>query len=119
MAIERIGGLDRYGADNLHGTGGFMTALARVSPTEALQDEATAAFAADVIEGLTASPKRLAPKYFYDETGSRLFERITLLPEYYPTRVELGLLRQHASDIAQLLPAHGALVEFGSGSSKK
>jgi L-histidine N-alpha-methyltransferase len=96
-----------------------MTALARIAPKEALQDEATTVFAADVIEGLMASPKRLPPKYFYDETGSRLFERITLLPEYYPTRVELGLLRQHASDIAQLLPAHGALVEFGSGSSKK
>ena len=75
--------------------------------------------AADVGEGLRASPKRLSPKYFYDEIGSRLFERITMQPEYYPTRTELGILREHASDIAQLLPARGALAEFGSGSSKK
>jgi dimethylhistidine N-methyltransferase len=96
-----------------------MAALARLSPTLTRDDEATATFAADVVEGLTASPKRLPPKYFYDEVGSRLFERITTLPEYYPTRVELGILRRYASDIAQLLPANGALVEFGSGSSRK
>lgn len=96
-----------------------MTALARIIRPVEPQDEATAAFAADVIEGLRANPKRLSPKYFYDEIGSRLFERITMQPEYYPTRTELGILRQHASDIAQLLPARGALVEFGSGSSKK
>jgi dimethylhistidine N-methyltransferase len=76
-------------------------------------------FARDVIEGLTARPKRLSPKYFYDETGSRLFEEITALPEYYPTRCELAILRQHAADMAGLLPAKTALIEFGSGSSKK
>lgn len=96
-----------------------MAALARLSPTLTPEDEATASFAADVVEGLKATPKRLPPKYFYDEPGSRLFERITTLPEYYLTRVELGILRRHASDIAQLLPANGALVEFGSGSSRK
>lgn len=96
-----------------------MTALARIARPIEPPDEATTAFAADVIEGLKANPKRLPPKYFYDETGSRLFERITMQPEYYPTRTELGILRQHASDIAQLLPARGALIEFGSGSSKK
>lgn len=96
-----------------------MSALARIAPKAAPRDETNAAFAADVLQGLNATPKRLPPKYFYDETGSRLFERITMLPEYYPTRVELGILRRQASDIAQLLPAHGALVEFGSGSSKK
>ena len=96
-----------------------MTALARIARPIEPRDEATAAFAADVIEGLKANPKRLSPKYFYDETGSRLFERITMQPEYYPTRTELGILRQQASNIAQLLPARGALVEFGSGSSKK
>src|SRR5216684_3948073 len=77
------------------------------------------AFARDVIDGLTARPKRLSPKYFYDETGSRLFEEITALPEYYPTRCELAILRAHAADMARRLPADTALIEFGSGSSRK
>ena len=76
-------------------------------------------FARDVIDGLTARPKRLSPKYFYDEMGSRLFEEITALPEYYPTRCELAILRAHAPDMARLFPAKTALIEFGSGSSKK
>jgi len=96
-----------------------MVALARIAPVPSPQEEATAAFAAEVLAGLKASPKRLPPKFFYDETGSRLFDVITTLPEYYPTRVELGILRQRGSDIAQLLPARGALIEFGSGSSRK
>src|SRR5205823_2569760 len=58
-------------------------------------------------------------KYFYDQTGARLFEQITELPEYYPTRTELSILREHAADIARLLPEHTALIEFGSGSSRK
>jgi dimethylhistidine N-methyltransferase len=81
--------------------------------------EPYSAFARDVIEGLTARPKRLSPKYFYDETGSRLFEEITALPEYYPTRCELSILRAHAVDMARLLPPQTALIEFGSGSSRK
>jgi dimethylhistidine N-methyltransferase len=76
-------------------------------------------FARDVIAGLTARPKRLSPKYFYDEAGSRLFEEITRLPEYYPTRCELAILRAHAADMARLLPPQAALIEFGSGSSRK
>ena len=76
-------------------------------------------FAADVIEGLMAKPKRLPPKYFYDLAGSALFERITHLPEYYPTRSELGLLKSNAPAIASLFPPSCALVEFGAGSSRK
>jgi dimethylhistidine N-methyltransferase len=76
-------------------------------------------FAIDVIAGLTSDPKRLAAKYFYDRTGSELFDRITRLPEYYPTRTELALLRGHRDDIARLLPAGAALIEFGSGSTVK
>jgi dimethylhistidine N-methyltransferase len=76
-------------------------------------------FAADVLAGLTAKPKRLPPKYFYDLAGSALFERITRLPEYYPTRSELGLLKKHAPAIASLFPSGCALIEFGSGSSTK
>ena len=76
-------------------------------------------FAADAIAGLTAKPKYLPPKYFYDLTGSSLFDRITELPEYYPTRSEVGLLTEHAPEIASLFPPGAALIEFGSGSSRK
>jgi L-histidine Nalpha-methyltransferase len=76
-------------------------------------------FAAEVVAGLSATPKRLPPKFFYDRTGSDLFERITALPEYYPTRCELDILRERADDIAAHIPAGAALIEFGSGSSTK
>ncbi|HWM83468.1 MAG TPA: L-histidine N(alpha)-methyltransferase [Pseudolabrys sp.] len=76
-------------------------------------------FSADAIAGLSATPKRLQPKYFYDAEGSRLFEQITETPEYYPTRCEMQALRSHAGDIAVLVPDGAALIEFGSGSSKK
>ena len=92
-----------------------MTALAR----KIVIDTAATAFAADAVAGLTATPKRLSPKYFYDNAGSALFERITELPEYYPTRREIGILNDHAKDIAALIPPGAALVEFGSGSSTK
>jgi dimethylhistidine N-methyltransferase len=72
-----------------------------------------------VIAGLTGSPKTLPCKYFYDELGSQLFEEITTLPEYYPTRTEIALLERHAGEIAQLVPPGAAVVEFGSGSSTK
>jgi dimethylhistidine N-methyltransferase len=88
----------------------------------ALRDEpveAASLFARDVIAGLTARPKRLPPKYFYDEAGAQLFEDITRLPEYYPTRCELTILRERAREIAAFFPAGSALTEFGSGSSKK
>ena len=81
--------------------------------------DAASSFASDVIAGLTARPKWLSPKYFYDETGAQLFEQITALPEYYLTRCELEILSEHAGDIARFFPAPSALIEFGSGSSKK
>jgi len=83
------------------------------------EDEARAVFARDVVAGLTASRKTLRPKYFYDEEGSRLFEEITQVPEYYPTRTEIGILEKYGKAIANLIPAGGALVEFGAGSSVK
>jgi len=92
-----------------------MTALAR----KIVIDTATTEFATDVIAGLTATPKRLSPKYFYDSEGSALFEQINELPEYYPTRREIGILNEHADDIAALIPPGAALIEFGSGSSTK
>jgi len=76
-------------------------------------------FAADILAGLTAKPKQLPPKYFYDSIGSALFERITQLPEYYPTRSELSILEANAPAIASLFPPHCALIEFGAGSSRK
>jgi L-histidine Nalpha-methyltransferase len=95
-------------------TRAVQTALRAPRPTGA-----AARFTADVIVGLTATPKRLPPKYFYDSAGSALFDRITRLPEYYLTRSELGILRDHASAIASLFPPGCALIEFGSGSSRK
>jgi dimethylhistidine N-methyltransferase len=77
------------------------------------------AFALDVVAGLSAKPKRLSPKYFYDLAGSALFDRITGLTEYYPTRCELGILRDNAPAIASLFPPGCALIEFGAGSSRK
>jgi dimethylhistidine N-methyltransferase len=76
-------------------------------------------FSADVAAGLSAMPKRLPAKWFYDAAGSRLFEAITRLPEYYPTRTEMGILADRGAEIAALVPGGAALVEFGSGSSAK
>jgi L-histidine Nalpha-methyltransferase len=95
-----------------------MVALARKIQAKPQRDERSA-FAADVLQGLTASPKRLPAKYFYDDAGSLLFERITELPEYYPTRCEMGILRAHAVEICRLIPEGAALVEFGAGAAKK
>jgi dimethylhistidine N-methyltransferase len=82
-------------------------------------DEQSSAFARDVVDGLSQYPKRLPPKYFYDASGSELFEKITRLPEYYPTRTELGILRQRSGEIAALVPNGAALVEFGAGATTK
>ena len=96
-----------------------MTALARPAIRPQAAPNAATAFAADVLEGLAATPKRLPAKYFYDEAGSRLFERITELPEYYPTRTELRILESSAESIAGLADPGAALIEFGSGSTAK
>jgi len=82
-------------------------------------EPALAGFAADVIEGLGATAKQLPPKYFYDAAGSDLFEQITRLPEYYPTRAEMAILRRHGAEIAATVPAHAALIEFGAGAATK
>ncbi len=76
------------------------------------------ALAADVRSGLTQAPKELPPKWFYDERGSELFDAITRLPEYYPTRAERTILAAHASEIAAAARAD-TLVELGSGTSEK
>jgi dimethylhistidine N-methyltransferase len=76
-------------------------------------------FASDVLSGLSAPRKWLTPKYFYDERGSQLFEAITKLKEYYPTRCELAILREHKADIARVFGPKTALIEFGTGSTRK
>jgi L-histidine Nalpha-methyltransferase len=81
-------------------------------------DFTTASLRADVLEGLLADPKWLPPKWFYDKTGSALFEEITQLPEYYPTRSERAILDRYAADIIALAGCR-QLVELGSGSSEK
>ena len=82
-------------------------------------DEQTSAFAGDVLDDLSKHPKRLSPKYFYDAAGSELFEQITRLPEYYPTRTELSILRDRGSAISAILPEGAPLVEFGAGATTK
>jgi len=82
-------------------------------------DPKDGSFAKDVVAGLSQQPKKLSPKYFYDEKGSKLFEQITLLPEYYPTRTELRILRDRGAEIAAAIPPNAALVEFGAGATTK
>ncbi|MFI2346400.1 L-histidine N(alpha)-methyltransferase [Streptomyces sp. NPDC019443] len=87
--------------------------------TRTLPEDATdAALRADVLHGLTRTPKELPPKWFYDARGSELFEEITRLPEYYPTRAEREILVARAPEIAAASGAR-TLVELGSGSSEK
>jgi L-histidine N-alpha-methyltransferase len=81
-------------------------------------EEVARSLAADVRSGLAAVPKTLPPKWFYDDRGSELFDEITRLPEYYPTRTERGILLAHAREVAELTKAD-TLVELGSGTSEK
>ena len=87
------------------------TASARTDPRPSLDD-----ITADVLAGLSATPRRLPSKYFYDRRGSELFEQITRQPEYYLTRVELALLADAGADIARAVGPRVHVVEFGSGS---
>lgn len=73
----------------------------------------------EVLAGLTATPKWLPPKLFYDATGSHLFDAITALPEYYPTRTEIGILRACREELAELLGGGAVLVEPGGGNGLK
>ena len=73
----------------------------------------------ELVAGLSRRQKAISPKYFYDETGSQLFEQITALPEYYLTDAELEIMREHVDDMAALIGAQASLIEYGSGSSLK
>lgn len=80
---------------------------------------AVSPLAEDVLHGLSASPKRLPPKLFYDAAGSRLFEQITELPEYYLTRTERSIFQSYAKDIIQQAGSNLTLIELGAGSASK
>lgn len=88
----------------------------KVSPED---DPQTAAFRRDLVQGLSRGQKAVPPKWFYDAEGSRLFEDITALPEYYPTRQETALLRDRAAALTADFGPDAVLVEFGSGASEK
>jgi len=72
-----------------------------------------------LIAGLSQTPRRIAPKYFYDAEGSALFDRICELPEYYPTRTERSILERRGREIAEIVGPHADIVEFGAGSLEK
>ncbi|MBU0825311.1 MAG: L-histidine N(alpha)-methyltransferase [Alphaproteobacteria bacterium] len=95
---------------------GVVRQLRQISADDAGVD---VAFRADVHAGLAQSQKAIPARWFYDATGSALFEDITALPEYYPTRSETDLLTRHAADIAAAVGPGRAVVELGSGSSTK
>ncbi|HEY9103748.1 L-histidine N(alpha)-methyltransferase [Chitinimonas sp.] len=80
---------------------------------------AVSGFAADLLNGLQQRPRSVSPKYFYDEAGSQLFELICELPEYYPTRTELGILAGHAEEMAAVIGPAADIVEYGAGASRK
>lgn len=86
---------------------------------QARAEAENAQFAADLHAALARAPKAISPKYFYDETGSRLFEQICELPEYYPTRTELALLQRHAADMTAAMGEQVQLVEYGAGALLK
>jgi L-histidine Nalpha-methyltransferase len=92
--------------------------IQQVHPVEVFKPAARQ-FRADVLRGLRAPKKELPCKYFYDEAGSALFEEITELEEYYPTRTELAIMERHAGEMAGLLGRRCLLIEYGSGSSVK
>jgi len=73
----------------------------------------------DIIQGLASRPACISPKYFYDQRGSQLFEEITRLPEYYPTRTEYEVMHAHGDDIARAVGQGGTVIELGAGSCEK
>lgn len=81
--------------------------------------EDLAAVQAELTAGLNQTPPRVAPKFFYDALGSRLFDAITELAEYYPTRTEAAIFREHGAAMAQQVPAGAVLVDLGAGSCAK
>ncbi len=104
-------------------TGGLINALAGRENFENRLPQGRPAthdgFAADLMAALASRPRSISPKYFYDDHGSQLFDRICDLPEYYPTRTELAILAANASEIAAQMGPRAEIVEFGAGSLRK
>ena len=96
-----------------------MTSPRRVSTISRRHLPADIDFPDMLLAGLSAVPKRIPSKYFYDAAGADLFQRICALPEYYLTRTELALLRRHGPEFAQLIGKDAEIVEFGAGSAEK
>jgi L-histidine N-alpha-methyltransferase len=90
-----------------------------LEPAQDATPAADTGLRADVLAGLAARPRAIPARWFYDRRGSELFEQITALPEYYPTRTERGILADRVGEIAALVGTGRAVVEFGSGSSAK
>lgn len=93
--------------------------MERLKFVDVRSEEASESFCQVVFEGLSRMPKQLPPRFFYDREGSDLFELITDLPEYYPTRTEQALLEAKAADILTQIGPGMTMIEFGSGSSRK
>jgi len=89
------------------------------APAESANQPDVTAFGQDLVAGLSATPRSISPKYFYDAEGSALFDRICELPEYYPTRTEVAILRDQAAHIAEAIGPRAEIVEFGAGSLMK
>ena len=89
------------------------------TPPEAGPPPPRSPFLTDVLSGLSATPRTLPCKYFYDQAGSRLFEEICRTPEYYPTRTETAILDRYANEIAERCGTGGCLIEPGAGSGEK
>jgi len=85
---------------------------ARRAPISSIAPPET--FAQCLISGLARNPKEIPCKYFYDEQGSRIFDAICALPEYYQTRTEIALLNRHAAEIAALIGDNAEIIEFGA-----
>lgn len=98
----------------------YLPPLEEVLPVDLpLQPANGEAFLADLMQALAAAPHSISPKYFYDAEGSRLFDRICDLPEYYPTRIERSILSRHAGQMADEIGQGAEIVEFGAGSCEK
>lgn len=96
------------------------SALVGAAPPRGVRaDLSDNAFCRDLIAGLSQTPRRIAPKYFYDAEGSALFDRICELPEYYPTRAERSILERRGREIAEIVGPQADIVEFGAGSLEK
>lgn len=100
-----------------HGT--FRLQRGETTPPQPSLLSSIEGFRADVLLGLANVPKTIPSKYLYDRAGSALFDRITQLPEYYPCRSELALLRDARDDLARVVPPHAHIIEYGAGSLLK